>query len=130
MKPFLAAFSFILLSLAAGCLEKTQEPGILFVCPEGKIVSNSSDCGINISSSLPETSVTQVNEKRISADHSSCIDLGCGNETRFIGNKRTMKYHLCDCRYAANMSMGNRVCLKDEKEAASLNYSPCMMCDP
>ena len=130
MRPIIAAFSIILLSLACGCMEKTsEEPGVLYVCVDGSVVAEPSSCVKDNLSVAPDALPALVDDVAEGV-FPSCIQLGCGNDTRYVGNKRTLKYHFCDCRYGMSISPENRVCLRDSGEAESLGYKPCMVCDP
>ncbi len=48
----------------------------------------------------------------------------------YIGNSNTGKFHLAGCRYVAQMSPANKVCLQSREQAISLGYIPCKVCAP
>jgi hypothetical protein len=63
-----------------------------------------------------------VSEKTQSADSSKPIEGG------FIGNKRSLKFHLPTCRYLP--AEKNRVYFKTREEAIAEGYVPCKVCKP
>lgn len=50
------------------------------------------------------------------------------NETVYIGNKNTKKFHKPTCRYAKNISAENIVYFKGGEQA--VGYEPCKICNP
>jgi beta-lactamase superfamily II metal-dependent hydrolase len=48
----------------------------------------------------------------------------------YIGNSNTGKFHRAGCRYVAQMSPANKVCLQSREQAISLGYVPCKVCAP
>ena len=46
-----------------------------------------------------------------------CVELGCSENTLYVGSENSNKYYACDCRYAKNINPENIVCLKSHKEA-------------
>jgi hypothetical protein len=51
-------------------------------------------------------------------------------KTGLVGSSGSKKYHLPDCRYAANIRPENRVYFADESEARQQGYQPCRVCLP
>jgi hypothetical protein len=53
---------------------------------------------------------------------SNCIDLGCGDDTIYVGSKNSDKYYLCKCGWAKNIKPENVLCFESENEAELDGY--------
>lgn len=51
-------------------------------------------------------------------------------KTGLVGSSGSKKYHLPECRYAANIRPENRIYFADEEEARKQGYQPCRVCFP
>jgi len=51
-------------------------------------------------------------------------------EIIYIGNSKTLKFHLPDCQWAKKISLKNRVYFKSKREAQERGYQPCKVCRP
>lgn len=49
---------------------------------------------------------------------------------RYIGNRRSYRFHTPDCRFGNKISPGNRVVFRSLYEAFWQGYSPCKACNP
>ena len=68
------------------------------------------------------------NKSTISGISSEPKPEGPVNSERFIGNKKSHKFHLAKCRFLP--SEGNRIYFKSRDEAISQGYTPCKVCKP
>lgn len=53
---------------------------------------------------------------------------GQNQECAFVGSKNSDKYHLPNCRYAANIKPENKVCFSSKEEAESKGYVAAGCC--
>lgn len=53
-----------------------------------------------------------------------------GNESYYIGNMNSKKFHRPDCEWAAKIAPGNRVYFATREEALRQGYEPCKVCRP
>lgn len=57
-----------------------------------------------------------------------CINLGCPEGTKLVGNKKSLVYHYCYCTYADRISKENLVCFNSVEEAQNLGYKETKIC--
>ena len=50
--------------------------------------------------------------------------------TTYIGNRKTKKFHLSDCKSVSEMNESNKVAISSRDEAIELGYAPCKRCNP
>ncbi|OPX84595.1 MAG: Thermonuclease precursor [Pelotomaculum sp. PtaB.Bin104] len=55
---------------------------------------------------------------------------GVPSEANYLGNARTKKFHRSDCKWAGEISPGNRVEFRSRDEAVAAGYAPCKVCWP
>jgi len=48
----------------------------------------------------------------------------------FVGNSKTMKFHIETCRTIKNMNDSNRVKIATKEQAVKSGYVPCKVCRP
>ncbi len=48
----------------------------------------------------------------------------------YVGNARTYKFHVSNCRYVGQMNEGNKVYFDSRDEAINNGYVPCKICRP
>lgn len=48
----------------------------------------------------------------------------------FVGNSKTMKFHVETCRTIKNMNEANRVKIATREQAVKSGYVPCKICRP
>lgn len=48
----------------------------------------------------------------------------------FVGNMRTHKFHVDDCRTVKRMNEANKVQFQTRKQAVKSGYVPCKVCRP
>lgn len=48
----------------------------------------------------------------------------------YIGNSKTLKFHLPACQWARKINPINKVYFNSEKEALEKGYQPCKICNP
>ena len=48
----------------------------------------------------------------------------------FVGNSKTMKFHVETCRTIKNMNDSNRVKIATREQAVKSGYVPCKVCRP
>jgi hypothetical protein len=58
------------------------------------------------------------------------LDAVAKEKTGLVGSSGSKKYHLPECRYAANIRPENRIYFADEKDARKQGYQPCRVCFP
>ncbi len=51
-------------------------------------------------------------------------------EEYYLGNKRSLRFHRPDCKYALQMAERNKIVFKTREEALDSCYSPCRNCEP
>jgi hypothetical protein len=70
-----------------------------------------------------------INDKKISPEINNnvnitaCVELGCDNQTKYVGSKESDKYYVCDCRWAKLIKKQNLICFKSHQEALNINYT-------
>ena len=57
-----------------------------------------------------------------------CISVGCDENTKVVGNKKSLVYHFCYCTYASRISKENLVCFNSIEEAQNLGYKETKIC--
>ena len=57
-------------------------------------------------------------------------DDGNVSQEGYVGNARTLKFHLLECQYAESISSKNIVDFDTRGEAYDLGYAPCKTCNP
>ena len=50
--------------------------------------------------------------------------------TTFVGDSKTMKFHIETCRTIKNMNDSNRVKIATKEQAVKSGYVPCKVCRP
>ena len=68
--------------------------------------------------SFPE----QKDAEPVKINSTACIELGCPEDTEFVGSINSNKYYKCECRYAKNILPENLICFKTEGEAIESGY--------
>lgn len=48
----------------------------------------------------------------------------------YVGNARTYKFHVANCRYVGQMNEGNKVYFNSRQEAINSGYVACQVCRP
>jgi len=48
----------------------------------------------------------------------------------YVGNSKSMKFHVGSCRWVSAMSASNKVKFKTRKAAIKAGYVPCKVCSP
>ncbi len=48
----------------------------------------------------------------------------------YIGNSKTLKFHLSDCQWAKKINPANKVYFNSKEEALKKGYQPCKICNP
>lgn len=51
-------------------------------------------------------------------------------ETQYVGNARTMTFHVNDCEWAQKISDNNLVKFNYRQDAINQGYKKCKVCDP
>jgi len=51
-------------------------------------------------------------------------------EAKYVGNFRTKKFYYPDCKWAKEISLGNRVEFRSREKAIEAGYEPCKVCRP
>ena len=99
----------------------------IYVCVNGSVVENISQCTTSTTSSST-TSTTQPFNRE-------CVELGCPRETEYVGSKKRGEYYDCKCyisRYMINES--DRLCFDSIQAAEAYVYdgnktlTPCKLC--
>ena len=49
-------------------------------------------------------------------------------DNNYVGNMRTMKFHVKNCRWAKKISKGNEVVFESREEAIKSGFNPCKIC--
>ena len=49
---------------------------------------------------------------------------------KYVGTKKSNKYHLPSCKWAKKIKPGNLRTFKSAKEAQAAGYVPCKVCKP
>lgn len=52
----------------------------------------------------------------------SCINLGCPENSIYVGSKNSDKYYECDCSYAKTILPQNIICFATDGEALARDY--------
>lgn len=55
-------------------------------------------------------------------ENSECIELGCFEDTIYVGSVNSDKYYPCDCRFAKQVNRENIICFASEGEAEARDY--------
>ena len=58
----------------------------------------------------------------------NCVNLGCPQGTKLVGNKNSLVYHYCYCTYADRISKENLICFSSVEEAQNLDYKETKIC--
>lgn len=58
------------------------------------------------------------------------LALGYSSDKKFIGSKKSDKYHYLSCKWAARIKRDNAVYFESVKEAKTKGYVPCKVCRP
>lgn len=58
------------------------------------------------------------------------ISAAAGADYKYVGTKKSNKYHLPSCHCANNIKPNNLVAFKSAKEAQAAGYVPCKVCKP
>lgn len=48
----------------------------------------------------------------------------------YVGNARSYKFHVANCRYVGQMNEGNKVYFNSREEAINRGFVPCQICRP
>ncbi|MCX7837453.1 MAG: hypothetical protein N2323_05830 [candidate division WOR-3 bacterium] len=48
----------------------------------------------------------------------------------YIGNSKTLKFHLPDCQWAKRISLVNKTYFPSREKALENGYQPCKLCNP
>lgn len=48
----------------------------------------------------------------------------------YVGNARSYKFHVANCRYVGQMNEGNKVYFSSREEAINSGYVACQVCRP
>ena len=100
---------------------------IIYVCENGSVVSNISECVTTTSTTSTTTTTLEFNPE--------CVKLGCPRGTEYVGSKKRGQYYGCECyisRYMINET--DRLCFESIQAAESFVYDgnntlePCRMC--
>ena len=51
-------------------------------------------------------------------------------DVKFVGSKKSNKYHYTWCRWAKKIHLGNAIYFDSVKEARDAGYVPCKVCRP
>ncbi len=51
-------------------------------------------------------------------------------EVKFVGSKKSDKYHYLDCEWAKKIHLGNVIYFDSVQEARKAGYVPCKVCKP
>lgn len=52
-----------------------------------------------------------------------CQDLGCSEDTVYVGSINSDKYYVCDCHYAKRIKPENIICFSTDEEAQNQGYT-------
>lgn len=52
-----------------------------------------------------------------------CLELGCPEDSIYVGSVNSNKYYYCTCHYAERIYEENILCFKTKQEAQQKNYS-------
>ncbi len=64
-----------------------------------------------------------INDETIqNTKNNSCIELGCSENTKYVGSVNSDKYYECNCRYAKNILRENLMCFESEEQALQEGY--------
>lgn len=66
--------------------------------------------------------------REASSPTDNCINLGCPQGTKLIGNKKSLVYHYCYCTYADRISKENLICFSSIEEAQNIGYKETKIC--
>lgn len=72
------------------------------------------------SNSIPEN--TDRQEQTIPQEIQNCLELGCSENTKYVGSINSDKYYTCDCRFAKQVNPENIICFSSGTEASSQGY--------
>jgi len=60
----------------------------------------------------------------------SFCGIAIADDTKYIGSKKSNKYHYTWCRYGEKIKPSNMVTFDSPDEAQSYGYIPCKVCKP
>jgi hypothetical protein len=58
------------------------------------------------------------------------ISASVGADYKYVGTKKSNKYHLPSCKWAMKIKPENLITFKSAKEAQAAGYLPCKVCSP
>lgn len=58
------------------------------------------------------------------------VSLALAADYKYVGSKRSNKYHYPSCKWALKISPGNLITFASASEALSKGYVPCKVCKP
>ncbi|MEA1925490.1 MAG: hypothetical protein U9M95_06435 [Candidatus Altiarchaeota archaeon] len=121
----------IIRKINSSCNESIEYVGnhtlSIYVCENGSVVSNISECVTTTSTTSTTTTTREFNPE--------CVKLGCPRGTEYVGSKKRGQYYGCKCyisRYMINET--DRLCFESIQAAESFIYDgnktlePCKIC--
>lgn len=58
------------------------------------------------------------------------LSLSYAAEKKFVGSKKSDKYHYLTCKWAAKIKPENAIYFESVKDAKAKSYVPCKVCKP
>jgi hypothetical protein len=60
-----------------------------------------------------------VENSELTENSKRCIELGCPENSIYVGSINSDKYYECECHYADSIKLENLICFSSESEAES-----------
>ena len=112
--PIVAAILLVIVSLIFVALfflsSSLQDYDKNFSSDNGNLTSKENE-------SLTGNTSNEVNNRQ------SCLELGCSENTRYVGSINSDKFYYCTCHYADRIHEENIICFETKQEAQQENYS-------
>lgn len=58
------------------------------------------------------------------------IEKNSSEEHRYVGSKKSDKFHKLDCKWAKKIKFNNTIYFQSRKDALQQGYDPCKVCHP
>ena len=71
---------------------------------------------------LASNYIEKQNENNIDASSNKCAELGCPENSTYIGSVNSDKYYECECHYAETILPENIICFASDDEAITKGY--------
>lgn len=87
-------------------------------------------CSLSAVLAAPSSPIPTVTTAHIAALDDCAGDALAPLAANYVGNARTYKFHVANCRYVGQMNEGNKVYFDSRDEAINSGYVPCKICRP